>query len=48
MKYINTIFNQMLNMLPRYEFDKEVEKEQGNRYTKHFTVWNHTNLHSKL
>jgi len=30
----------MLNMLPRYEFDKEVKKEQVNRYTKHFTTWN--------
>jgi len=39
MKYISTIFSQMLNMLPRYEFEQEVDKEQANRYTKHFTAW---------
>ncbi|HOM27761.1 MAG TPA: hypothetical protein PKV21_09710, partial [bacterium] len=29
----------MLNMLPRYEFEQEVVREQANRYTKHFTAW---------
>ena len=50
MKYNNTIFNQILNMLPRYEFEKEVEKEQGNRYTKHFTAWNQllVNLYAQI
>ena len=50
MKYINTIFNQMLNMLPRYEFEKEVDKEQANRYTKHFTAWNQmlVNLYAQI
>ena len=50
MKYISTIFNQMLNMLPRYEFDQEVAKEQANRYTKHFTAWNQllVNLYAQI
>ena len=49
MKYL-TIFNQMLNMLPRYEFDQEVAKEQANRYTKHFTAWNQlvVNLYAQI
>ena len=50
MKYINTIFNQMLNLLPRYEFDKEVVREEANRYTKHFTAWNQllVNLYAQI
>jgi len=40
MKYINTIFNQLLNMLPRYQFEQDVARKQANRYTKHFTAWN--------
>jgi len=40
MKYNNTIFNQLLNMLPRYQFEQDVARQQANRYTKHFTAWN--------
>lgn len=40
MKYNNTIFNQLLNMLPRYHFEQDVVRRQANRYTKHFTAWN--------
>ncbi|MGB9642906.1 MAG: DUF4372 domain-containing protein [Candidatus Ratteibacteria bacterium] len=39
MKYISTIFNQLLNMLPGYQFEQVVRREQADRYTKHFTAW---------
>ena len=44
MKYHNTIFNQLLNMLPGSQFEQDVAREQRNRHTKHFTVWNYTML----
>ncbi len=40
MKYINTILNQLLIILPRYQFEQDVARKQANRYTKHFTAWN--------
>jgi len=50
MKYNNTIFNQLLNMLPRYQFEQDVVRKQVNRYTKHFTVWNQllVNLYAQV
>jgi len=30
----------MLNMMPRAEFEQEINREQANRYTKHYTAWN--------
>ena len=38
MKFINTIFNQLIQMLPDYEFSKLVDRFDGNRYTKYFTA----------
>lgn len=40
MGYYNTVFNQMLNMLPRHQFATLVSRYQGDYYTKHFTSWN--------
>ncbi|MEA3480192.1 MAG: DUF4372 domain-containing protein, partial [Bacteroidota bacterium] len=40
MRNYNTIFRQILNMLPRRQFKYEAEKYGYNRYTKHFTAWN--------
>ena len=40
MKYHNTVFNELLKMLPREKFEQDVVREQANRYTKHFTAWN--------
>ena len=50
MKYHNTIFNQLLNMLPRYRFEQSVKSTQANRYTKHFTAWNQllVNLYAQV
>jgi len=50
MKYNNTIFNQLLKMLPRDKFEQDVLREQANRYTKHFTAWNQllVNLYAQV
>ena len=40
MGYNNTVFNQMLNLLPKDRFEVNADKYQANRYTKHFTAWN--------
>jgi hypothetical protein len=40
MNYSNTIFNQLLNFLPRHKFDQFVGQHQGDRYTKRLTTWN--------
>jgi len=50
MKYHNTIFNQLLNMLPRDRFEQDVIRTQANRYTKHFTAWNQllVNLYAQV
>jgi hypothetical protein len=34
-----TIFGELLKLLPRHQFDKAVEKSNGDRYVKIFTVW---------
>ena len=50
MKYVNTIFNQLLKMLPREQFEQDVARKQANRYTKHFTAWNQllVNLYAQI
>ena len=50
MKYHNTIFNQLLKMLPRDKFEQDVARERANRYTKHFTAWNQllVNLYAQV
>ena len=40
MKEGRTIFSQLMDWIPKYEFDKSVQRYQGNRYTKNFTCLN--------
>jgi len=40
MNYTNTIFNQLLNFLPRHKFNQFVGQHQSDRYTKRLTTWN--------
>jgi hypothetical protein len=50
MKFSNTIFNQLLQFLPDYEFSKLTDQFDGNRYTKYFTAKQHlvTMLYSQM
>ena len=45
-----TIFRQILSMIPQRQFEKDAELHGYNRYTKHFTVWNHlkANLYAQI
>ena len=40
MPHINTIFSELLKLLPRRQFEKAVLAHGGDRYTKRFTAWN--------
>jgi len=40
MSYSNTVFRQMLQMIPQRQFVEAVAASRANRYTKHFTAWN--------
>lgn len=40
MNYSNTIFNQLLNFLPKYKFNQYVGQHEGDRYVKKMTSWN--------
>lgn len=40
MQYSNTIFNQLLDFLPKFKFHQFVGQHQGDRYTKKLTSWN--------
>jgi hypothetical protein len=39
MSHDNTVFNQLLHLLPRHEFEKLVAMHGGDRYVKNFTCW---------
>ncbi len=39
MPKLGTIFSELLKLCPRYQFDKAVERYQGDRYVKTFTTW---------
>ena len=39
MSYSNTVFRQMLSMIPIRQFNSEVDRSGADRYTKHFTSW---------
>ena len=39
MRHNNTIFNQLLSLIPRYEFDKIVSKYNGDKHTRKFDSW---------
>ena len=40
MGYNTTVFNQLLTMLPRYQFERTVSRYKADYCTKHFTTWN--------
>jgi hypothetical protein len=39
MAHNNIVFNQLLQLLPRHEFEKAVSLRQGDRYVKYFSCW---------
>ena len=39
MPSLTTVFSELLKLCPRYQFDKAVERHQGDRYVKTFTTW---------
>lgn len=40
MYYSNTIFNQLLSFLPKYQFNQFVGQHNGDKYVKKLTTWN--------
>lgn len=40
MNYSNTIFNQLLNFLPKNKFHQFIGQHDGDRYVKRLTAWN--------
>ena len=41
MSHLNTIYNQLLHLIPRHKFDSLVLKHSGDYYTKSFDSWQH-------
>jgi len=39
MSHVNTVFGQLLQLLPRHDFEKLVEQHETDRYVKDFTCW---------
>ncbi len=39
MAHSNTLFHELLKLLPRHDFDRTVEKHGADRYVKRFTCW---------
>lgn len=39
MHKLGTIFTELLKLFPRYQFEKSIERYQGDRYVKTFTAW---------
>jgi len=39
MHRVDTIFSELLKLCPRYQFQKAVERYQGDRYVKSYTTW---------
>lgn len=39
-KYTNTIFNQLLNFLPRHNFDQFVDQHDGDKHIRKLSTWN--------
>ena len=40
MQNFSTILNQILDLIPRSEFNRHVKKFSGDKYVKHFTAFN--------
>ncbi|MBF0571649.1 MAG: DUF4372 domain-containing protein [Candidatus Omnitrophica bacterium] len=39
MAHSNTLFHELLKLIPRHQFDTIVKNHGGNRYVKHFNCW---------
>lgn len=39
MSHLNTIFNQLLSLVPRHEFEKSVSRNSADKYVKYFSCW---------
>ena len=39
MRKLETIFGELLKLVPRYQFEKAVQRYQGDRYVKSYTTW---------
>ncbi len=39
MRKLETIFGELLKLIPRYQFEKAVKQYQGDRYVKSYTTW---------
>jgi hypothetical protein len=39
MRKLDTIFGELLKLVPRYQFEKAVQRYQGDRYVKSYTTW---------
>lgn len=39
MPSLTTVFSELLKLCPRYQFDKAVERYEGDRYVKSFSTW---------
>lgn len=39
MRHYNTIFSQILNLIPRHQFETIVKKHKADRYVKYFSCW---------
>jgi hypothetical protein len=39
MRKLETIFGELLKLVPRYQFEKAVKQYQGDRYVKSYTTW---------
>jgi hypothetical protein len=39
MSHLNTIFNQLLSLVPRHEFERSVSRNSADRYVKYFSCW---------
>jgi len=40
MSHVNTVFQQVLQVVPRHDFETQVRKYSGDRYVKGFSCWN--------
>ena len=39
MRKLETVFGELLKLVPRYQFEKAVKQYQGDRYVKSYTTW---------
>ena len=39
MSHLNTIYNQLLHLMPRHHFENLVKRYKGDHYVKYFTCW---------